>query len=182
MQRLNKGYLGVLVILVLALGYLAYLIGTIPHGVLYSADAGVKYMVVRQLTEGYGFKYLHLAQPVWVQSIWQAGFFPLRPPFVYASSGGYMFVFPPAFQIVSAFLYSRLGYPGLYILPVLSMVLLWVFMIVLLRRLGITPGRIALALFIMAFCSPLTVYGAMYWEHGPATLLLFAGLVFIVRP
>jgi hypothetical protein len=182
MQRLNKGYLGVLVILVLALGYLAYLTSTIPHGVFYSADAGVKYMVVKQLTEGYGFKYLHLAQPSWVQSIWQAGYFPLRAPFVYPSSGGYMFVFPPVFQLASAFLYSRLGYGGLYILPVLSIVLLWVFMVLLLRRLGITPGRIALALFVMVFCSPLTVYGAMYWEHGPATLLLFAGLVFIVRP
>jgi hypothetical protein len=182
MQRFNKGYRTIILVLALALSYLAYLIGTIPHGVFYSADAGVKYMAVRQLTEGYGFKYLHLAQPVWVQSIWQAGFFPLRAPFVYPSSGGYMFVFPPAFQIVSAFLYSWLGYPGLYILPVLSIVLLWVFMVLLLRRLGITPGRIALALFIMVFCSPLTVYGAMYWEHATATLLLFAGLVFVVRP
>jgi hypothetical protein len=182
MQRFRKGYVAIVLVAALALGYLAYLISTIPPGVFYSADAGVKYMVVKQLTEGYGFKYVHLAQPSWVQSIWQAGFFPLRPPFVYASSGGYMFVFPPAFQIASAFLYSRLGYPGLYILPVLSIVLLWVFMIGLLRRMGVTPGRVALALFIMAFCSPLTVYGAMYWEHGPATLLLFAGLVFIVRP
>jgi hypothetical protein len=55
-------------------------------------------------------------------------------------------------------------------------------MVLLLRRLGITPARIALAIFIMAFCSPLTVYGAIYWEHGPATLLLFAGLLMIVRP
>jgi hypothetical protein len=182
MRRLNKGNLPVLLVLVFALSYLAYLTSTIPRGVFYSADAGVKYMVVRQLTEGYGFKYLHLAQPAWVQSIWQTGFFPLRAPFVYPSSGGYMFVFPPAFQIVSAFLYSWLGYPGLYILPVLSIVLLWVFMALLLRRLGISTGRIALALFILAFCSPLTLYGAMYWEHATAALLLFAGLVFIVRP
>ncbi len=181
-QKLNKGFLPVFLVLVLALGYLAYLVSTVPRGVFYSADAGVKYMVVKQLTEGYGFKYLHLAQPSWVQSIWQAGYFPLRPPFVYPSSGGYLFVFPPAFQIASAFLYADVGYPGLYILPVLSIVALWVFMILLLRRLGIAPGRIALALFLLAFCSPLTLYGAMYWEHAPATLLLFAGLVFIVRP
>ena len=182
MQKLFKGRVTVILVVVLALCYLAYLISTIRQGVFYSADAGVKYMVVKQLTEGYGFKYVHLAQPSWVQSIWQAGYFPLHAPFVYPSSGGYMFVFPPAFQIASAFLYSRLGYPGLYVLPALSIVLLWVFMILLLRRMGIAPGRIALALFILAFCSPLTVYGAMYWEHAPATLLLFAGLVFIVRP
>src|SRR5579863_1832803 len=182
MQKLYKGYGSVILVAMLALFYLAYLTSTIRQGVFYSADAGVKYMVVKQLTEGYGFKYLHLTQPSWVQSIWQAGYFPLHAPFVYPSPGGYMFVFPPAFQLASAFLYSRLGYPGLYVLPVLSMVLLWVFMVLLLRRLGIKPGCIAGALFIMVFCSPLTVYGAMYWEHAPATLLLFAGLVFIVRP
>jgi hypothetical protein len=181
-QRLTKGYLAVILVLLLALAYLAYLTSTIHNGVFYSADGGVKYMTVKQLAEGHGYKYLHLPQPSWVQSVWQAGYFPLRPPFVYPSSGGYMYVFPPAFQIATAFLYARLGYPGLYILPGVCTLLLWVVTALLLRRLGITPGRIALALFIMAFCSPLTIYGAMYWEHGPATLLLFAGLVAIVRP
>ncbi|HUB61017.1 MAG TPA: hypothetical protein VL978_09960, partial [Puia sp.] len=169
-------------ILAAALAWLAYLASTIPNGVFYSADGGVKYMTVKQLAEGHGFKYVYLPQPTWVRSIWEAGYFPLRAPFVYPSSGGYVYVFPPAFQIVSAFLFSRLGYAGLYILPILSIVLLWIFMILLLRRLGITPPRIGLALFILAFCSPLTLYGVMYWEHAPATLLLFAGLVFIVRP
>jgi hypothetical protein len=181
-KKTIKGYLILILILVLSLGYLAFLTSTIPHGVFYSADAGVKYMAVKQLAEGHGYKYVYLPQPSWVQSIWQAGFFPLRAPFVYPSSGGYMYVFPPAFQIMSAFLYSRMGYAGLYVLPILSMILLWVFMVLLLRRLGIIPVRIALAVFILVFCSPLTVYGAMYWEHGLATLLLFAGLVMIARP
>jgi hypothetical protein len=178
----NKGYLAVILVIVLAMAYLAYLTSTIPTGVFYSADGGVKYMTVKQLAEGHGFKYLYLSQPAWVRSVWQAGFFPLRPPFVYPSSGRYMYVYPPAYQLFNAFLYSRLGYPGLYLLPVLSTVLLWVFMALLLNRLGIAPARIALALFIMAFCSPLTIYGAMYWEHALATLLLFAGLAVIVCP
>jgi hypothetical protein len=181
-EKFKKGNLVVILVLLVALAYLAYLTSTISDGVFYSADGGVKYMTVKQLAEGHGFKYLYLPQPSWVQSIWQAGFFPLRAPFVYPSSGGYMYVFPPAFQLINAALYSMMGYPGLYVLPILSIVLLWVFMVLLLRRLGITPGRIALALFILAFCSPLTVYGAMYWEHAPATLLLFAGLVMIARP
>lgn len=181
-HRLGKGYVAVILVLVIALVFLAYLTSTIPNGVFYSADGGVKYMTVKQLAEGHGFKYLYLPQPAWVKSIWRAGYFPLRAPFVYPSSAGYMYVFPPAFQILNAFLYLRLGYAGLYILPALSIVSLWVFMILLLRRLGIAPGRIALALFIFAFCSPLTMYGAMFWEHGPATLLLFAGIVFIVQP
>jgi hypothetical protein len=181
-EKYKKGYLILLLVLLVAFIYLAFLTSTIQTGVFYSADGGVKYMAIKQLSEGHGFKYVYLPQPSWVRSIWQAGYFPLRAPFVYPSSHGYMYVFPPAFQVMNAFLYSGLGYPGLYILPVLSLLFLWVFMVLLLRRLGITPARIALAIFIMAFCSPLTVYGAIYWEHGPATLLLFAGLLMIVRP
>jgi hypothetical protein len=180
-NKLNKSYIPVVLVLVLAIGYLAFLAGRAQNGVFYSADGGVKYMTVKQVAEGHGFKYLYLPQPSWVQSIWRAGFFPLRPPFVYSSPQGYMYVFPPAFQIVNSFLYARMGFSGLYVLPAISTLLLWVFMWLLLWRCGISPGRIALALFLMAFCSPLTVYGAVYWEHGPATLLLFAGLAFIAR-
>src|ERR1700722_12117276 len=135
-EKFKKGNLVILLVLVVALAYLAFLTSSIQNGVFYSADGGVKYMTVKQVSEGHGFKYLYLPQPSWVQSIWQAGYFPLRAPFVYPSPHGYMYVFPPAFQIINAFLYSRLGYSGLYILPILSIVLLWVFMVLVLRRLG----------------------------------------------
>src|ERR1700744_1185065 len=179
LQRLDKNNWTVYGVLFLSLCYFALLISFIHQGVFYSADGGVKSIAIRQLTQGYGFKYLHLTQPSWVQSIWQEGYFPFRPPFVYPSADGYMFVFPPAFQIINSFFYARLGYPGLYVLPVLSMVLLWISTILLLKRCGISPVKIALALFVLVFCSPLTVYGSMYWEHATAVLLLFAGVAFI---
>jgi hypothetical protein len=181
MQRLDRNDVIVYGILFLSLCYFALLISFIHNGIFYSSDGGVKSITIQQLSEGYGFKYLHLTQPSWVQSIWKEGFFPLRPPFIYPSANGYMFVFPPAFQVVSSFFYARLGYAGLYILPVLSMLLLWACTILLLKRCGVAPSKIALALFILVFCSPLTVYGSMYWEHVPAVLLLFAGLAFIAR-
>ncbi len=172
----------VYLVLIAAVLYLACLTTIVHKGVFYSTDGGVKYITVKQISEGYNYKYIHLAQPSWVQSIWQAGFFPLRPPFVYPSPGGYISVFPPAFQLANAYLYSWWGYDGLYVLPILSILLLWFFTVMLLKRLGIPPVKIALALFILAFCSPVTIYGAMFWEHGPATLLLLAGLALIVRP
>ncbi len=92
-----------------------------------------------------------------------------------------MFVFPPAFQVISSFFYSKFGYAGLYVLPVSSILLLWIGTILLLKRCGIAPSRIALALFVLVFCSPLTVYGSMFWEHAPAVLLLFAGVAFIAH-
>jgi hypothetical protein len=181
LQRANRNDWIVYGVLFLSLCYLALLLSFIHNGVFYSADGGVKSITIRQLAQGYGFKYVHFNQPSWVQSIWQGGYFPLRPPFFYPSADGYMFVFPPTFQVINSFFYSRLGYPGLYTLPVLSILLLWVCTILLLKRCGISPTGIALALFVLVFCSPLTVYGAMYWEHAPAVLLLFAGVTFIAH-
>ena len=109
-------------------------------------------------------------------------FFPFTPPHIYPSPNGYLFTFPPAFQIISSFFYSLFGYGGLYILPLTSTVLLWIFVIILLKRCGFTPFWIALAMLILVFCSPLTIYGSTYWEHMPAVLLLFCGLSFIVTP
>ena len=166
----------------LSLLFLAFLLSSAQPGVFFSSDGGVKYLVVKQLTEGHGFKYMYLPQPQWVQHIWENGFFPFRPPFLYPSPEGYLFVFPPAFQIVSSFFYAHFGNAGLYIIPVVSTLLLWLGFIHLLRRCDVSPNKIAAGLFLLVFCSPLTIYGATYWEHMTAILLLFAGLSFLVKP
>jgi hypothetical protein len=177
-----NNYRFVYLVAFLSLLFLAFLLSSAQPGVFFSSDGGVKYLVVKQLTEGHGFKYMYLPQPQWVQQIWQQGFFPFRPPFLYPSPQGYLFVFPPAFQIISSFFYAHFGNAGLYIIPVASTLLLWLGFILLLRRCGISPNKIAAGLFILAFCSPLTIYGATYWEHMTAILLLFAGLSFLVKP
>jgi hypothetical protein len=162
--------------------YLAFLASSAEPGVFFSSDGGIKYLVVKQLTEGHGFKYMYLPQPQWVHQIWAHGFFPFKPPFLYPSSDGYLFVFPPAFQIISAFFYAHFGDMGLLVIPILSTLFLWLSFILLLRRCDISPSRIAIGLFILVFCSPLTIYGATYWEHMTAILLLFFGLSFLVKP
>jgi hypothetical protein len=178
----EKNDLLVYLIFFLSLCYLAFLVSSAQPGVFFSSDGGVKYIVVKQLTEGHGYKYMYLPQPQWVQQIWGNGYFPFKPPFLYASPGGYLFVFPPAFQIISSFFYSRFGNAGLYVIPIVSTVLLWLWVVVLLKRCGIAASRIAAGLFVLVFCSPLTIYGATYWEHMTAILLLFGGVVFVVRP
>lgn len=166
----------------LSIIYLGFVASSIHEGIFYAGDEGIKSLVVKQIAHGYGFKYLHLSQPGWVQSIWQAGFSPLRRPTFYKSANGYEIVFPPAFQIVSAWLYERFGTVGLYIIPMSSTLILLLWLAFLLKRNGVKPMMAALALFILVFCSPLALYGVMFWEHLPAVLLLFAGLAFIVRP
>jgi hypothetical protein len=181
-QRLNKNYYVVYFVLLLSICYIAFLACSIHEGIFYAGDQALKSLQVKQIAAGYGFKYLHLPQPAWVKAVWQAGYFPLKPPFFYPSPNGYLIVYPPMFQIISSYFYTWLGSTGLYILPMLCTFMLLGGTVLLLKRSGITPLNIALAVFIMVFCSPLMLYGVMFWEHLPAVLLLFAGLAFIVNP
>jgi hypothetical protein len=181
-KKINQSYLVVWLVFLLSFCYLGFLAFSIHDGIYYAGDQGIKSLEVKQITEGYGFKYLHTPQPEWVKDIWKAGFCPLRVPFFYPSPKGFLIVFPPAFQILSAFFYSRLGPPGLYIIPMLSTLGLLCWFVVLLKRCGIKPAMTASALFILVFCTPLALYGVMFWEHLPAVFLLFAGLAFIVSP
>lgn len=182
MKGSSNNYRYVYLVALLSVLYLAFLVSSAQPGVFFSSDGGIKYLVVRQFTDGHGFKYLYLPQPQWVQQIWANGFFPFRPPFLYSSPNGYLFVFPPAFQIISSFFYAHFGNPGLLVIPILSTLLLWLGFVLLLRRCGVNPSRIAIGLFILVFCSPLTIYGATYWEHMTAILLLFTGLCYVVKP
>ncbi len=141
----------------------------------------MKFLVIKQINAHQGFKYLNLPQPQWVREVWNNGFFPIKEPFVYSTPKGYLIAFPPAFQIINAFLYNRFGYPGLYIIPLLSILILWTWVFSLLKKKNISEPGMALAIFILTFCSPLTLYGVMYWEHMPTVLLLFTGTVFILN-
>jgi hypothetical protein len=169
------------IVLLLGIVYLAFLASAIQPDSFFSGDGGIKLMVIKQYNEGHGFKYLHLSQEPWVQDIWKQGYFPFDKPFTYATAEGQMVSFPPGFQLVNSFPYAKLGYIGLYILPLLSTVLLWCFFFYLLRYTGISPAITSLALAVLIFCSPLTVYGSIYWEHMPATFLLFTGVLFLTK-
>jgi|GEM_PF-1089207 hypothetical protein len=182
LQKLNKNYFVVYLVLLISLVYLIFLACSIHEGIFYAGDQALKSMQVKQIAAGYGFKYLHLGQPEWVRSVWNAGFFPLRPPFFYPSPRGYLFVYPPLFQLMTAFFYAQFGSAGLYFLPMLCTAILLAWTVVLLKRCGFKPVNIALAIFILVFCSPLMLYGVMFWEHLPAVLLLFGGLSFIAAP
>jgi hypothetical protein len=180
-ERLNKNYSVVYFVLLLSICYLAFLACSIHEGNFYAGDQDLKALQVKQIAEGYGFKYLHLAQPEWVKAVWQAGYFPLKPPFFYPSPKGYLIVYPPMFQIITSFFYAHMGTAGLYLIPMLCTLGLLGWTVLLFKRSGVTPFNIALAVLVLVFCSPLMLYGVMFWEHLPAVLLLFAGLAFIVN-
>jgi hypothetical protein len=180
-QKVYKNNWLIYIAAALTVAYITYLAFSIHEGIFYAGDQALKALEVKQIAAGYGFKYLHLAQPAWVQDVWKSGYFPLRPPFFYPSPGGYIIVYPPMFQIISSFFYSAFGSKGLYILPMLCTFVLLTWVVVLLKRTGATALNIAASIFILVFCSPLILYGVMFWEHLPAVLLLFAGVAFLAN-
>src|SRR5258708_35587598 len=162
--------------------YLVLLVSSTQKDIFFSGDGGMKYVVIQQLQRGEGFKYLHLGQPKWVMDIWSNGYFPLKKPFVYSSPGGNLFSFPPFFQFLSSFFYLSWVYWGLYVIPLVSTLSLCLLFIGVLKRCGLTSENVAVALAILVFGTPLTLYGAIYWEHMPAVLLLFGGAALILDP
>lgn len=181
MSKLVHQRVGLLLVFLLGICYLIFLASSIQPEVFFQGDGGLKFMVVKQIDQGHEFKKIIVDHPAWVQDIWNHGFFPIKKPFIYPSAQGYIVSFPPGFQLLSAFLYSEFGYIGLYILPILSTILLWMSVSGLLRHLNVSSPKQMLAMSILIFCSPLTIYGLTYWEHMPATFLLFNGTVFILR-
>lgn len=170
------------IVFFLSFCYLALLVSSTQRDIFFSGDGGMKYVVVQQVQRGEGFKYLHLGQPQWVKDIWLDGFFPFKKPFVYPSPEGYLFSFPPFFQIAGSVFYQLFGYWGLYVLPMLSALLLWLVFVRALRRYGVSSELTAVALAVLVFATPLTLYGAIYWEHMPAVLLLSGGISILLNP
>jgi hypothetical protein len=75
-----------------------------------------------------------------------------------------------------------LGSAGLYLLPIGCTLALIGWTAWLLKACDVKPFSIATGVFLLVFCSPLILYGTMFWEHLPAVTLLFAGLVLLMRP
>lgn len=167
-------------VFVLACLLLVLLLSTIRQAVFFSGDGGLKYLVMRQ-GAGRGVSLQLKAEP-WVYDIWNKGFYPFKPPFVYDQQGEKIVSFPPFFQWLTTPFFRMGGSEGLYVIPAISLLLLWLWFAWLLNRLKVEKAIIAAALFALAFCSPLTLYGAIYWEHTLAVLLLFSGIVFLVKP
>ncbi|MEO5996421.1 MAG: hypothetical protein ABIN89_06820 [Chitinophagaceae bacterium] len=170
------------ILFVIALLFLVALLFTIKTDVFFSGDAGLKYLMIRQISEGGRYDALNLQSPGWVSDIWSNGYYPFKIPFIYDEPAGKIVSFPPAFQWLNANLYKWFGYKGIYIIPCASVIGLWIWLIAVLKRAGVKPLMISLGFFLLAFGSPLTIYGAVYWEHSFAVLLIFSAVVYLVTP
>lgn len=153
-----------------------HLASFVREGAFYSGDGSLKFALARQLAAGGWHADLRLpADPV-VRGLWDAGMYPLLPPFVHATRGGVFVAFPLFFPAITAPLYSLFGTPGLYVVPLAAA---WAAMFLVgwfVRRQGVGPLGQAVAIAGLAFATPLSIYAATYWEHTLAAALAAGGL------
>jgi len=159
-----------------------YLQWQIPEGVFFSGDAGLKALLAEQLSRGqFRFDLVPPSLP-WVRQLWQNGLYPFEEPFVYYINERYYITFPFTFPLVTAPFQAMFGYRGLYIIPLISTWVIWFTCYRVCQRLGLSQIMASLALIVLIFASPLTLYSAMYWEHTIALALAWLGLVLFFFP
>jgi hypothetical protein len=91
-------------------------------------------------------------------------------------------IFPSYFPWVSSWLFKAFGFPGLYILPLSSMLAVMMLCAVIIRQLKLPPLFLA-ALPMLAFATPFFFYSLTFWEMTPAVLCSTAAVaVLLSRP
>jgi hypothetical protein len=146
----------------------------------FSGDGGVKFLLTRQFANGELHPDLRLPADAWAKALWRDGFYPYAPPFVYALGKKHFINTPVFFSAITAIPYRLIGWRGLYVVPVVSLWITWILFVGTCRRLQVRDTTVALALFALIFASPLTLYGALYWEHTIGVALAFGGLSFVI--
>ncbi len=162
-----------------SLAFSLYLAAQTRAGVFYSGDAGLKFLVTARLASGNPGLDLHLSAQPWVRHLWARGLFPFEAPFAYALNGRMFAQYPPWFAMASVPGYVVAGFPGLYLVPLIGLWATWAAALAACRGLGVRPGWTAAALVALAFSSPLTLYGAMFWEHTAGVSLALAGFTLL---
>ena len=112
----------------------------------------------------------------WAREVWETYHYPFERPFTFEGK----LVFPPFFLLLTLPFYKALGFAGLFVIPALSMIGIWVALLLILhdRDLRGWPAFVAMSLAVL---SPLTYFGAMFWEHAPGVCALMFGL-WLVTP
>lgn len=154
-----------------------------PRGdVFFSGDGGMKSLMTRQFASGDLHIDLRLTDEPWVQSLWDRGMHPLVfGSFAFNIDGRCFAVFPYPFPLLTAPFYAALGSLGYYIVPLVSLWATWYLVYVALKHAGLDPLRVSILLTILVFSTPLTLYGAMFWEHTLGVALAFGGAIYALR-
>ncbi|MEL6937685.1 MAG: hypothetical protein AAFO84_00665 [Cyanobacteria bacterium J06598_1] len=158
------------------------------EGVFFSGDGGLKALVAQSLAQqikAASFPLdvsLNLPAADWVEAVWQEGLYPFLPPFAYEVGPQHFITFPFTFPLVSAPFYALLGEQGLYVVPLVSLWLIWLRFWQIGLRASWSVTALCVGLVALIFASPLSLYGGMYWEHTLSVAIAFWGLSALLFP
>ncbi|UZS00103.1 LA_3751/LA_3752 family putative glycosyltransferase [Chondrinema litorale] len=161
--------------------YLLFLFFTISNNTFYSGDAGIKFLLIKQFATGCFDVALNLEVPEWVENIWLKGYYPFTQPFVYSNGKENIVSFPFLFQLLNIIPYKYLGIKGMYIIPMISVLVSWIYLKSILEDIGVNKKYREISIFIFVFSTPFTLYAAIYWEHSIAVLFILSGLEMILK-
>lgn len=152
----------------------------VPGEVFFNGDGGMKFLLARQFLAGQWGADIRPPEDPLVQELWRQGYGPFKEPFVYVTEGRFVQCFPIYFSLLTAPFYGLFGFRGLYLVPLISLWGVWLRFWWLSRRLGLSTYETTPALVALVFASPLTLYGATYWEHTLAVALAFCGIAELI--
>jgi hypothetical protein len=143
-----------------------------PLNGFWSSDQGVKLLQVQSLLLN---KY-HTNATVYPGEVYdpQRAFSPLHGQYLERDGQSYA-MFSAAFALVTSVPFFLLGYPGLYIIPIIS-TLLTLLVCAQIGKQFLSPAWLGFAIIICGIASPLFFYSLVFWEHTLATLLVMLGL------
>ena len=169
-----------LIVILVGILFSVYLQGQVPEGVYFSGDAGLKALLSQQLAGGDFHFDLIPPTESWIQNLWQDGLYPYEEPYVYYVTGKYYITFPYTFSLVTAPFYALLGYRGLYLIPLLSLWIIWLNFYIVCQSFELNKYITSVALIFLIFTSYLTFYSATYWEHTLSTALCWGGITLLL--
>ncbi len=151
----------------------------IKRGVFYSGDAGLKYLQTKQIANGDLSLSLNLKGDNLTQNLWHKGYYPFSPPFVYKLQNRYYTPFSYIFSLLSALFYKFFSFYGLRIIPILSLWGTWLLFLLYGKNFKGYSIILLIFLFSLIFSTPLTFYGATFWEHTLGVFLIFWAFLLI---
>lgn len=178
------------ILFLLGMALTLWMLFFVSSGVFFGSDAGTKALLSQQIASqikalSFPLDVSLTAQPApesWVNQLWDSGLYPITPPFSYELNAERFISFPFIFPLITAPFYALLGEPGLYVIPVLALWVVWGRFCQIGLRADWDSASLSLGLFTLIFASPLSLYGSTYWEQTVAIALAFWGISALLYP
>jgi ABC-type cobalt transport system substrate-binding protein len=167
----------VLILLIVAVVYSVLAFFVLPTNSFFTGDEGVKFIQIQSLVKN-SYRDISLVYPG--QGIDErCEFCPIVPPYAIVRNNKMYSQWPIFYPFLASIFYKYLGFPGLYVLPVISSVLTIFFAAKIMKLL---TERISFFwLLILALASPLFFYSLVLWEHAFSILLTTAGVLLLLK-